>query len=91
VLKKLAAAGALAVGALLMNASGVAHADDVVVRDANGNPLSWSDQASCDRDGPHQHLSNAEEEHNLQYWHCELHDDGLWYLHNTDTRMEDVT
>jgi hypothetical protein len=90
-MKKITAAAALALGVALTTATGVAHADDVTVRDQNGIPLSWPNQAACDSAGPHQHLDNDAEERALTYWHCELHADGLWYLHNTDTYMDDVT
>ncbi|MFV8055005.1 hypothetical protein [Mycobacterium sp. 48b] len=60
-LKRFAAAGALALGAVL-SAAGVAHADDVVVRDANGIPRSWPSEASCIKDGPDQHLQNVDDD-----------------------------
>jgi hypothetical protein len=89
VLKRFAAAGALALGAVLATA-GVAHADDVVVRDANGNPWSWPTEASCIKDGPDQHLQNTDDDAFLKYWYCVQHDDGLWYLHNTDSPTDRV-
>lgn len=67
-LNKLAVAGALALGAVLSTA-GVAHADDVVVRDANGIPWSWPTEAACIKDGPDQHLQNADDDAFLKYWY----------------------
>ncbi|WP_441963565.1 hypothetical protein, partial [Mycolicibacterium houstonense] len=61
-LKKFAAAGVLALGAALATSTGVAHADDVVVRDANGIPWSWPTEASCIKDGPDQHLQNSDDD-----------------------------
>ncbi|NOQ99122.1 hypothetical protein HGK72_03550 [Mycolicibacterium fortuitum] len=88
-LNKLAAVGALTLGAVLAT-SGVAHADDVVVRDDNGIPWSWPTEASCIKDGPDQHLQNSDDDAFLKYWYCLKHDDGLWYLHNTDSPTERV-
>ncbi|QRY46704.1 hypothetical protein JVX93_07720 [Mycolicibacterium boenickei] len=87
-LKRFAAA-ALALGAVLATA-GVAHADDMVVRDANGIPWSWPTEASCIKDGPDQHLQNTDDDAFLKYWYCVQHDDGLWYLHNTDSPTDRV-
>ncbi|MCA4756167.1 hypothetical protein [Mycolicibacterium fortuitum] len=88
-LNKLAAVGALTLGAVLAT-SGVAQADDVVVRDDNGIPWSWPTEASCIKDGPDQHLQNSDDDAFLKYWYCLKHDDGLWYLHNTDSPTERV-
>ncbi|KWX20185.1 hypothetical protein AFM11_32115 [Mycolicibacterium wolinskyi] len=83
---RLVAAAALAVVGALATSTGIAHADDVVVRDpANGIPWSWPDQAACLKDGPDTHLDNPDDDEFLKYWYCEQHDDGLWYLHNTDS------
>jgi hypothetical protein len=90
VLKRFVAAGALALGAVLASVTGVAHADDVVVRDANGIPWSWPTEASCIKDGPDQHLENTDDDSFLKYWYCLKHDDGLWYLHNTDSPNDRV-
>lgn len=89
-LKRIAVAGALALSAVFANTAGVAHADDVVVRDANGIPWSWPTEASCIKDGPDQHLENSDDDSFLKYWYCLQHDDGLWYLHNTDSPNERV-
>ncbi len=88
-LKKFSVAAALALGAVMATAS-IAHADDVVVRDANGIPRSWQTEASCIKDGPDQHLENIDDDAFLKYWYCMQHDDGLWYLHNTDSPTERV-
>lgn len=88
--KRIGIAGALAAGALLVNGTGVAYADDIVVRDANGVPLSWSSEASCIKDGPNEHLQNSADDEFLKYWYCIQHDDNRWYLHNTDSPTERV-
>lgn len=89
-LKRIGAVGAMALCGVFISVTAVAHADDVVVRDANGVPWSWSSEASCIKDGPDQHLANAADDAFLKYWYCVQHDDGLWYLHNTDSPSERV-
>ncbi|AKP61290.1 hypothetical protein [Mycobacteroides abscessus] len=90
-LTRIAAAGVLVLCGVFTNMfTAVAHADDVVVRDANGVPWSWSTEASCIKDGPDQHLANNADDAFLKYWYCLQHDDGLWYLHNTDSPSERV-
>lgn len=70
---------------LLAGASGVAWADDVIVYDGEtGLPWSWPTQAACISDGPDMHLENVGDDNFYQYWYCQQHDDGLWYLHNSD-------
>ncbi|BBY55134.1 hypothetical protein MKOR_23850 [Mycolicibacillus koreensis] len=76
-------------GGALSGAAG-AHADDMVVRDENGIPWSWADEEACLRDGPDTHLDNASDDDFLKYWYCEQHEDGLWYLHNTDSPTDRV-
>jgi len=82
--------GIVIFGSALTFGIGVAHADDVVVRDTNGVPWSWPTEASCIKDGPDQHLQNSDDDSFLKYWYCLKHDDGLWYLHNTDSSTERV-
>jgi hypothetical protein len=80
---------AVAVG-LLMGTSGVASAEDVIVYDgATGIPWSWPTEASCISDGPDMHLDNVGDDNVLKYWYCLQHDDGLWYLHNSDQPSHD--
>ncbi|MUL66222.1 hypothetical protein BOO86_17250 [Mycobacterium sp. CBMA 234] len=88
-LERFAVVGAFALGAVFA-ATGVASADDVVVRDANGIPWSWPTEVSCIKDGPDQHLENRNDDSFLKYWYCVQHDDGLWYLHNTDSPTERI-
>ncbi|WP_081936893.1 hypothetical protein [Mycolicibacterium llatzerense] len=83
-------AGIVLFGSALTGGIGLAHADDVVVRDANGIPWSWPTEASCIKDGPDQHLANSADDSFLKYWYCLQHDDSLWYLHNTDSLNERV-
>ncbi|WP_368949079.1 hypothetical protein ABMK89_21545 [Mycobacteroides abscessus subsp. massiliense] len=64
--------------------------DLMAARIANGIPWSWPTEAACIKDGPDQHLQNADDDAFLKYWYCEKHDDGLWYLHNTDSPTERV-
>ncbi|MGV0635038.1 hypothetical protein ABQE69_13125 [Mycolicibacillus trivialis] len=83
-MKKLATGTAIAVG-LLMGGAAVASADDVIVYDGDtGVPWSWATKAECISDGPDMHLDNVGEDEVYQYWYCLQHDDGLWYLHNSD-------
>lgn len=75
---------AIAAG-LLLGTAGVAVADDVVVYDGDtGIPWSWGTKAECISDGPDMHLDNVGEDEVYKYWYCLQHDDGLWYLHNSD-------
>lgn len=82
--------GVVLFGSALATTTGVAHADDVIVRDANGVPWSWPTEASCIKDGPDQHLQNSADDAFLKYWYCLQHDDGLWYLHNTESLTAQV-
>ncbi|MUM06553.1 hypothetical protein B5P44_17430 [Mycobacterium sp. CBMA 213] len=38
----------------------------------------------------YQHLENRNDDSFLKYWYCVQHDDGLWYLHNTDSPTERI-
>jgi len=81
--KILLTAAAVAFG--LANATGIAHATDVIVVDsADGVPWSWSTQAQCEADGPNVRLDNVHEDAVYNWWYCAQGDSGLWYLHNTD-------
>lgn len=82
-MKILFTAAALVFGAL--SGTAIAHADDIVLSDPNGVLWSWPTEASCMRDGPDMALDNAADEARYRYWYCAPGDDGLWYLHNTDT------
>lgn len=88
-LKRLSAGIALALGAALAGPV-IAHADDVVLRDDNGVPWSWPTEAACIKDGPDMHLEDVADDEFLKYWYCLQHDDGLWYLHNTDSPTDQV-
>ncbi|MDA4106705.1 hypothetical protein [Mycolicibacterium holsaticum] len=82
-MKKLLTAGTLVLGTVTGTA--VAYADDIVLGDENGVAWSWATEADCMRDGPDMALDNAADEARYRYWYCSIGDDGLWYLHNTDT------
>jgi hypothetical protein len=70
----------------LANAAGIAHATDIIlVNPDNGLPWSWSTQAECQADGPALRLEDFHEDAVYKWWFCSAGDDGLWYLHNTDT------
>jgi hypothetical protein len=71
-MRKVIAAGTLALGGLLTTAVGVAHADVVQVEGG------YATETACQVDGP-----NVEVAHNDQlysHWDCRLDDDGLWYV-----------
>lgn len=86
-LKKIAAAGALALGATFANVTAVAHADDILVVGFDGVEEFYYNEADCRADGPTVHLQIND--HAYPYWYCRIGDDRgdttHWYLWNSDT------
>lgn len=85
-LKRIAVAGALAMGAALANTTGVAHADDILVVGYDGVEEFYYTEAECREDGPTVHLQIND--HAYPYWYCRIGDDRgdteHWYLWNSD-------
>lgn len=75
-MKRVIAAGLLALGGLMTTAVGVANADEVQVEG------SYSALAACEVDGPHVEI--AQNNHLYTHWDCRQHADGLYYLYLTN-------
>ncbi|RAV13949.1 hypothetical protein DQP55_09445 [Mycolicibacterium sp. GF69] len=71
-MKKMVAAGALALGGLLTLGVGAAHADEVQVEG------SYSTLEACQVDGPNVEITQNDGAYG--HWDCRQGDDGLWYL-----------
>jgi len=71
-MKKIIAAGVLALGGLMTTGVGVSSADEIQVE---GN---YSTEAACLVDGPHVEVVNGG---NWTHFSCVQHSDGLWYLY----------
>lgn len=84
-LKRFAAAGALALGAMLAT-GGVAHADDILVVGYDGVEEYYNTEAECREDGPTVRLQINDRAY--PYWYCRIGDDRgdtvHWYLWNSD-------
>jgi hypothetical protein len=80
--KRVAIAAALALGAILANTTGVAHADDVRVVGADGVEEYYYNEADCLADGPDVHVQVNDEQYSNFY--CKVGDFGHWYLYFTD-------
>ncbi len=71
-MRKIIAAGVLAVTGLMTTGVGISNADRVQVE---GN---YATQAACMADGP---VVEVDHPGNFTHFSCEQHADGLWYLY----------
>jgi hypothetical protein len=71
-MKKIIAAGVLALGGLMTTGVGISNADEIQVE---GN---YATEAGCLVDGPHVEVTNGG---NWTHFSCVQHSDGLWYLY----------
>jgi hypothetical protein len=70
--RKIIAAGVLALGGLMTTGVGISNADEIQVE---GN---YATEAGCQADGPHVEVTNGG---HWTHFSCVQHDDGLWYLY----------
>lgn len=71
-MKRMIAAGTLALGGLLALGVGVAHADEVQVEGG------YSTLDACQVDGPNVEIAQGDA--NYGHWDCRQGGDGLWYV-----------
>ncbi|WP_231984567.1 hypothetical protein [Mycobacterium sp. 852014-52144_SCH5372336] len=71
-MKKMIAAGALALGGLFTLGVGMAHADEVQVEGG------YSTLDACNVDGPNVEIAQGDA--NYGHWDCRQGGDGLWYV-----------
>ncbi|WAC91175.1 hypothetical protein [Mycobacterium sp. Aquia_213] len=75
-MKRVIAAGLLALGGLMTTAVGVANADEIQVDGV------YSTLGACEADGPHVEIT--QNDHLYTHWDCRQHGDGLYYLYLTN-------